>query len=94
MLAARKPTCARTLAGSLVTSNPAIVAEPLVGLEERGQQAQRGGLAGAVGAEQAVDLAGVDAKRDIVGRANLAALFVAERFGEVVGFDHLRKGTA
>src|SRR5262249_40551777 len=49
-------------------------------------QAQQGGLAGAVGAEQAQDVTGLDGQRDVVD-GNIAVLV---NFGEPGRFDHQR----
>jgi hypothetical protein len=48
------------------TSKPATLAVPDGGREEAGQDAHRGGLAGAVGAEEADDLALFHLEGDVV----------------------------
>jgi hypothetical protein len=53
------------------------------GLQETGQHAQRGGLAGAVGTEQPQDLASLDVERDLVHRAD-----IIEILGKVFDTDH------
>src|SRR6266545_2346353 len=53
-----------------------------VGLEQGGEHADEGGLAGAVGAEQAVDAAGRDGEAEAVQRADLA-----EVLGEPLDLD-------
>src|SRR2546427_597014 len=53
-----------------------------------GQHAQRGGLAGAVGAEQTVDLAGLAAETDVFDGANHAALLVLKLLRKIARFDH------
>ena len=70
-------------------SAPATVAVPAVGVEQRGEHPQRRRLAGAVGAEQADDLAGGDVEvdaRDGVDRSGLGG----ERSGEAASGDHGR----
>ena len=58
------------------------------GLQDGGQHAQRGGFAGAIGAQQAIDLAGLAGEGDVIDGANLAAFFVVKDLHETVGFDH------
>src|SRR3972149_1287631 len=58
------------------------------GLEDGGEQAQRGGLAGAVRAQEAVDLRGLAAEADVVDGADFPALLVAENLGQVLRFNH------
>ncbi|MCE2862835.1 MAG: hypothetical protein LW690_10310 [Opitutaceae bacterium] len=62
--------------------------------QERGEHTQRGGLAGAVGAKQAVDRAGFDAERHVERAVDFPALLVAEGLGELAGLDHGRSVTA
>ena len=50
-----RPIFARSAAASFTTSRPATRAEPAVGLEQRGEDPDGGGLAGPVGSEQAED---------------------------------------
>ena len=64
----------RTAPGSAATSNPATVAEPLVGAINVHSIRHRGRLAGAVGAEEPVDLAGGDVEVDTVDRGHLTVL--------------------
>lgn len=54
------------------------------GLEYGAEQAQQSGLAGAIGPQQAQDLAVVAGERDTSHRRQFA-----EAFGELLGFDHL-----
>ena len=52
------------------------------GLEDGGEHAERGGLARAVGAEQAVNLAGLAGEGDVVHGADFAAFFVLETLAQ------------
>ena len=75
---------------------------PRVGHEQAGEHAQRGGLAAAVGAEQPVDLARLDAERERVEHAapaelvrqaaDLEARRLRQRRGK--GLGHRRRGYA
>ena len=47
-----------------------------------------GGLAGAVGAEQAEDFAGPGLEADVIDRVDQAAAQVAERLHQVLDLDH------
>src|SRR5216684_2711890 len=58
------------------------------GFQDGGEHAQGGGFAGAVGAEQAVDAAGLAAETDIVDGANLSALLVVKAFGQAASLNH------
>src|SRR5216684_10802 len=58
------------------------------GLEDGGQHAQGGGFAGAVGAEETVNLAGLAGKADVIDGADFTALFVLEALGQATSFDH------
>jgi hypothetical protein len=58
------------------------------GPQQRGEHAQRGRLAGAVGAEEADDLAGVDVEVDTADRLHGAGAG-GERAGEAAGSDHV-----
>ena len=62
------PMRRRTSPGSLRRSAPAMVASPPSGSMQRGEHPQRGGLAGAVGAEEAEDLALGDVEVDAADR--------------------------
>ena len=64
----------RTCSDSRTTSYPATVAVPAVGRQQRGQHPQRRGLAGAVGPEEADDLALGDVEVDAVDGAHLGLL--------------------
>src|SRR5690606_28579413 len=60
-----------------------------VGLEQRGQHAQGGRLAGAVGPQQTVHLAGHDVEVEVVdGDDLLAALAALERLRQATHLDH------
>jgi len=59
------------------------------GGEKGGQDAEGGGFAGAVGAQEAVDLAGLALKTDVIDGADFAALLVLEALGQASGFDHV-----
>ena len=58
---------------------------PAVGAQQAAHHLERGRLAGAVGAEQAEDLAAADAEADVVGGGE-----VAEPLGQPVGLDDRR----
>src|SRR5712692_7670624 len=58
------------------------------GLEDGGQHAQGGGFAGAVGAEEPVNLAGLAGKADVINGADFTALLVLEALGQATSFDH------
>lgn len=58
-------------------------------LENGGEHAKRGGLASAIGAEQAVDLAGVTLKADVVDSANFTTLLVVEALGQASSINHV-----
>src|SRR5260370_18897922 len=58
------------------------------GLEDGGQHAQGGGFAGAVGAEETVNLAGLEGKTAVIDRAECHALLVLEALGQATSFDH------
>src|SRR5260370_147464 len=58
------------------------------GLEDGGEHAKRGGLAGAVGAEETVNLAGLAGKADVIDSADFTALFVLEAFGQTTSINH------
>src|SRR5216683_1062213 len=58
------------------------------GLQDGGEHAQGGGLAGAVGAEQAVDLAGLAGEADVIDGADFTALLVLEALGQATSFNH------
>src|SRR5262249_1822602 len=53
-----------------------------------GQHSQRGGLACAVRAKQAVNLAWLGYKTDIVPCSNFTPLFIVEPFGQTASFNH------
>ena len=57
--------------------------------EDGGEHAEGGGFAGAVGAQEAVDLAGLALKTDVIDGADFAALLVLEALGQASGFDHM-----
>ena len=59
------PRWQRSAAGSAVTSSPSNTIEPWVGGSTPGDQVEQRRLAGAVGADQADDLAAPDRNRDI-----------------------------
>ena len=58
------------------------------GLEDGAQDAHRGRLAGAVGAEQAENFAGLGVERDVIDGQDLTAAQIAKRLGEVFEMDH------
>src|SRR5262249_48956419 len=58
------------------------------GLEQAEDHAQGGGLARAVGAEEAIHLAGLNGKREVVDGRDLAAAREWERLGEVFDANH------
>src|SRR5216683_449243 len=60
------------------------------GFQDGGEHAQGGGFAGAVGAEQAVDAAGLAAETDVIDGTDLAALFVVKAFGQATSLNHLK----
>jgi hypothetical protein len=86
----RKPTLARTFFRGLDDVIAAESGGTVAGLENGGQHAQSGGFAGAVGAQQTVDLAWAAGETDVIHGADGAAFFVLEVFAEIAGFDHLR----
>src|SRR5690606_37061650 len=55
--------------------------------EQSGKQAERGGLAGSVGSEQAEKLPGTADETDAIDGSNEAALSVAKGFREVFCYD-------
>src|SRR3954465_14809343 len=57
-------------------------------LQDRAENAHGGGLAGAVGPQQAKNLAGPGDKADVINRHNLAPTEITKRFGEVFDVDH------
>ena len=71
-----------------MTSWPQTSGGAVGGLQDGGQHAQRGGFAGAVGAEQTVDLAGLAGEGDVIDGANLAALLVVKDLDKTTRFDH------
>ena len=79
---AATPMTRRTAAGSATTSMPSTVARALGGLAERGEDADGGGLAGAVVAEQAEDGAGGDVEVEVPQGPQ-----VAEALAEALGVD-------
>ena len=58
------------------------------GGEDGGEAAEGGSFAGAVGAQEAVDLAGVAGERDAAGGVDFATVGVFVGFGEAVDFNH------
>ena len=56
---------------------------PRIGRDLAGQQAEQGGLAGAVGADHADPVAALDAQAEVLDQRPLA-----ERLGDVLGVDH------
>ena len=72
----------RTASASVTTSCPKTRARPAVGAQQRRQHPYRGGLAGAVRPEQAVDGAGGHLQVDAVQRPGLP-----ERLGQALGLD-------
>ena len=76
------PTSWRTSCGCFATSTPKISALAAVDRQQRGEHLEHRGLAGAVGAEHAEDLAAADLEVDAVDGAQ-----VAEGLDEAVGRD-------
>src|SRR5712692_1934150 len=60
------------------------------GLKDGGEHAQGSCLAGAVGAEKAVNPAGLASESDVIDGTDFAALFVMEALGQGTGFNHRR----
>jgi len=58
------------------------------GLENGGEHAEGGGFAGAVGAEQAVNLAGLALKANVIDGTDFAALLVLEALGQATSINH------
>ena len=56
---------------------------PLVGVSERGEHLDRGGLAGAVGAEEGKDFSFGDVERHVIDGFDLA-----ERLDQIVDVNH------
>ena len=79
---AATPMRPRTASGSATTSMPATVADPSVGCGERGEDADRRGLARAVVAEQTEDRARGDVEVEIPQRPE-----VAEALAQALGRD-------
>ena len=74
VLAGQADRLAHVAAGRGATSKPATVAPPGVGVEQRGEDAHRRGLAGAVGAEQAEHAAAGHDEVDAVERLHVAVV--------------------
>ncbi len=78
----------RSFFSTFAAGSPKTKASPLGGEEQAEQQLDGGGLAGAVGAEQAEDFALVDLEVEgVEGGLLLAAPEVAVDLGEASGFD-------
>ena len=73
-----------TSMGFSSTSKPATLAVPDGGREEAGEDAHRGGLAGAVGAEKADDLSFFDFEGDVVDSDSTGV-----SLGQTFDFDHI-----
>src|SRR5260370_37927451 len=58
------------------------------GFEDGSEHSKGGGFAGAVGAEEAVNLAGLAGEADVIDGADFTALLVLEAFGQAASFDH------
>src|SRR5882757_2205489 len=58
------------------------------GLEDGRKHAEGGGFASTVGTEEAVNLAGLASKADVIHGANFSALLVVEAFGQAASFNH------
>src|SRR5713101_4605126 len=58
------------------------------GFQDGGEHAQGGGFAGAVGAEQAVDAAGLAAETDVMDGPDFSALLVVKAFGQAASLNH------
>src|SRR4029077_14410935 len=58
------------------------------GFEDGGEHAEGSGFAGAVGAEKAINLAGLAGETDVIDGAEFTALFVVEALGQAASFDH------
>jgi hypothetical protein len=57
-------------------------------LKNGGQHAQRGGFAGAVGAQQAVNFSRLTNETDMIHSPDYAALLVLEAFAKSASFNH------
>ena len=79
-----KPSARLAASGSLARSWPSIATRPDAGLEQSRDHADRGGLAGAVRAQEAVDLAGLHFEAHAVDGAERA-----ERLHQRLDQDHL-----
>ena len=84
------PIAARTCGPCLTTSKPATRARARGRRQQRGQHQHRGRLAGAVGAEEAVDLARRDLEVDAVDRARPVLELAHEPFGTLGAADTWR----
>ncbi len=58
------------------------------GLEDGGEHAERGGFAGAIGPEEAVNPARLAGEADAIDGADFAAFLVLKAFGQTASFDH------
>src|SRR6267378_3209436 len=58
------------------------------GLEDGGEHAECGGFAGAIGAEEAVNLARLAGEADVIDGADFTALLVLEALGQATSFNH------
>src|SRR6266849_3897752 len=58
------------------------------GFQDGGEHAQGGGFAGAVGAEQAVDAAGLAAETDVMDGPDFSALLVVKAFIQAASLNH------
>src|SRR5579859_685523 len=58
------------------------------GLENGGEHAERGGLAGTVGSEEAVYLAGLAGEADVIDGADFTALLILEALGQATSINH------
>src|SRR5882762_9461364 len=67
---------------------PADPGSAVGGLEDGGEHAKRGGFAGAIGAQEAVNLARLAGEADVVDGADFAALLVLEALGQATSFNH------
>src|SRR5438477_571981 len=59
-------------------------------LENGGEHAESSGFARAVSAQEAVNLAGLASKADVIDGADFAAFLVLEALGQATSFDHQR----
>src|SRR5437667_231315 len=60
------------------------------GLKDGGKHSKRGGFAGAVGAQETINPAGLADKADVIDGADFTALLVLEALGQTASFNHQR----